>query len=154
MSRKTLVIMVTGINLSGLAERNTMYQPPEGRQYTNQEIIDRVWDFFITQGNPQSNSTEVHSQCMYAHPKVEDGGCAVGCLLSYEEAKEWDKVPKDYLYGTGIAHFYHNHYEMYSKHFTKEQYEFLNDLQNWHDYRFSVDTLKDIIQIYDLTVPE
>jgi len=50
-----------------------------------QEILDRVWNYFITQKNPQSMSTEADSTtpiCMY---RTSTGNrCAVGVLIPDE----------------------------------------------------------------------
>lgn len=52
---------------------------------TKQEILNKVWDYFITQKNPQSLNTEADStspNCMYRTPT--GNRCAVGVLIPDE----------------------------------------------------------------------
>lgn len=49
--------------------------------YTNQEIIDRIWQHFFVENNNQGYDAAKHSCCYNLT------GCAVGCLLTQEDAE-------------------------------------------------------------------
>jgi hypothetical protein len=59
---------------------------------TNQEVFDRVWDYFITKGNPPAVSDEGFGSVKLCRYRTKDGRrCAIGCLIPdelYEEGLE------------------------------------------------------------------
>lgn len=111
------------------------------KPYTNQEIIDRVRQHFITEGNPKcvySTATGV-GVCVYGRT-----GCAVGCLMTQEDSDFLDSE-NSFLPVEDMLAYYS---DIYNAYFTKEQVNFLSDLQEWHDStnknEFSVDLLNTI----------
>ena len=53
------------------------------KPYTTKEILDRVYQHFVVEGNPRC--ADDRGSCFYRKT-----GCAVGCLLTAEDAAEWD----------------------------------------------------------------
>lgn len=56
------------------------------RPYTAEEILDRIEQHFVVEGNPLSTDAE-GGWCKYAGT-----GCAVGCLVTEDDAESWDEL--------------------------------------------------------------
>lgn len=87
--------------------------------YTKQEIFDKVWDWFVVQGNPRSINEL--GQCFY---RRDDGAkCAVGILIPDEAyIPSWDTTN---VSATNLPWVIDN--------FDTETVGFLQHLQSAHD---------------------
>jgi hypothetical protein len=56
------------------------------RPYTLHQILDHVEHHFCTENNPRCVVGNNGSQCSY-----QSTGCAVGCLVTQEDAQIWDR---------------------------------------------------------------
>ena len=87
--------------------------------YSKKEIAERVWQHFFRERNPYSYNC-VTDVCLYS-----GSGCAVGCLLTQEDA---DKLDSDNV-STPISECFKD----LSNYFTADMLYFLEALQVWHD---------------------
>lgn len=93
-------------------------------KYTDkQEILNKVYKHFIVYKNPRcvKHPEMLHSACVY-----KGTGCAVGCLLDYEDRSKWD----DIFGSLGPSSIFK---EEYNKYFANNLINFLMDLQVAHD---------------------
>lgn len=108
------------------------------RPYTTQEILDRVREHFIVEGNPRCtrNPNYEGSPCIYGRT-----GCAVGCLLTEEDAKELDAIGIK-----GIEIVCIRYQDISSHYFTADQIKTLRELQRAQDSAKSLEGLKAQLQ--------
>lgn len=97
---------------------------------TNQEIFNKALQGIRSQNYQPSMEGQA---CMY---NGGDGvACAVGHCVSLDTRKAWDQMfNKPLCPGTGISSIYIHSREEYLKYFTREQLEFLTELQHAHDH--------------------
>ena len=120
---------------------------------TPQDIINKVYNHFITEGNPRSfiKRGDGNITCQYRSP--EGNKCAVGILMS-------DKVYKKDMEGKTLSGLHAFEIPKYMK---EDNYYLLSALQAWHDgpslrtthltSRKHVREFKRIAKRYDCTVP-
>ena len=108
--------------------------------YTNQEIVDRVYQHFFVEKNPRSVNLGF---CLYAR-----SGCAVGCMLTSEDAEKFD--------GCGhIALIAEHKNKLFSEYFNNKSLPLLTKLQKMHDRGdIDIDSFRKICQDFNLTVKE
>lgn len=92
------------------------------RPYTNAEILDGIEKHFMTENNPRCTRTGGTS-CIYGKT-----GCAVGCLMTAEDAATLDN--KGVIGIRGVMKIYP---DIYNAYFTNDQIEMLSMLQDAHD---------------------
>jgi hypothetical protein len=94
--------------------------------YTNElTLLKNVREQFLKADG--LNRYEAGSSCYY-RPEYNDIGCAIGCLLTEEDAEEWDA-----FCDTAIKNIYHEHYDNYAEYFSDDMIGLLADLQDHHD---------------------
>lgn len=93
-------------------------RPPQ--PYTRAEILDRVYQHFAVDGNPQCRNS---LGCVYHLT-----GCAVGCMMTMEDAK---------VVGGTVNAFKMHHPEIFSAYFSPNDRDFLRELQIAHDFHFA-----------------
>lgn len=97
------------------------------KPYTPAEILDRVYAHFITEKNPRC--ADKGGQCRY-----DKTGCAVGCLLTIEDAENLERSEVGYFYAFTFRE--PKLYAIYFGKFTGPHdliYRILCRLQNCHD---------------------
>lgn len=101
--------------------------------YSDTEILDRVYQHFVVEQNPRcTTSDNDKGHCIYGKT-----GCAVGCLLTADDALILDTL------GTMVINDVHKMYpQLYSIYFTERQLWMLRQLQMIHDRTISA-TLAD-----------
>lgn len=96
---------------------------------SKQEIFDKVWQHFITNNNPPGFNS-VEKGCCY---NTETGGCAIGCLLSKEDAQTLDNY-SDGRFPLTVAGAVDIYPEIIYKYISNQvDTSFLTDLQVAHD---------------------
>lgn len=108
--------------------------------YSEKEILDRVEQHFVTEKNHRC--TDDDGNCIYGRT-----GCAVGCLLTAEDATILDS------YGTlDVTTFKDREPSIYKTYFSDDQLSLLRNLQDTHDVAECendlVTNLKDVINGY------
>lgn len=95
------------------------------KPYTTQEIMQRVYQHFIVEGNPKcaSDPSSPYATCDYGGT-----GCAVGCLMVEDDASSLD----DLLYGS-IDAVSRKLAKTYAVYFTESELSLLYNLQEAHD---------------------
>ena len=94
----------------------------------NQEIVDYYISEFIVKGTPKC-TTEGGCSCKYSPQRESQVGCAVGMLLSLEDAIAVDKE-----LGMGSVNTLKTDMpDMYHKYFDEDQIRFLTQMQMAHD---------------------
>jgi len=93
------------------------------RPYTTAEILTAVYQHFVLDGSPRCVE-EGGMACLYAKT-----GCAVGCLLTEEDALLFD----DPFVGGAIGHVATKQPELFGAYFTEDQRPLLRALQRCHD---------------------
>jgi hypothetical protein len=112
------------------------------KPYSRQEIYDRVKQHFLVEGYPRSAEGGL---CFY-----RGTGCAVGCLMTLEDALVFDGNPYSGK-GTQIESVKKNEPDIYKKYFHNGDLGFLSALQQWHDNEYlDVDVLNEIVEEYGL----
>jgi hypothetical protein len=118
---------------------------PESRPekpYTNQEIVNRVYQHFFVERHERCHSD---GYCQYYCVSNKQDGCAVGCLLTQKDALQ---IPQGEITYPEIFDVLENVY------FDKESLPLLQDLQIWHDqYHLDPKIFDDIIRDYGLKDP-
>jgi hypothetical protein len=96
--------------------------------YTMTGILDRIEQHFVTEGNPKC--VDNNNNCIYGRT-----GCAVGCLLTQEDANLID----DKLWGCNSEIFdvRKNLPDIYNIYFRVADLHSLKRLQHTHDYHFA-----------------
>ncbi|MEO0858698.1 MAG: hypothetical protein AAFY55_17780 [Bacteroidota bacterium] len=104
-----------------------------------QEVLDRVWDHFVTRGQPLSyyqaplfNYQQEPCGCLYRHPEQDGVCCAIGLFLT-------DEMYDPGFEGDDIETVARDNYEIGAL-FERCAKPFLMDLQDWHDKLVSYDT--------------
>lgn len=125
---------------------------------TNQQIFDRIYQGFIINGAQQCKNTT--GPCLYAPQNSNQIGCAVGCLLSLEDAERLDTLSFGALefrvkQKSKVEEINELMDKVILKYFDESQFDFLIELQTWHDYinRFTKEVLLEIGKKYGLTPP-
>lgn len=97
------------------------------KPYTLEEVLDKVYQHFVVDKSPQSRSSPTGS-CVYGGT-----GCAVGCLLTAEDALKWD-IAVDVSTITNISSRLPNDYAAYfGNPSTSPLLTILQKLQDCHD---------------------
>jgi len=123
---------------------------------TPQDIINKVYNHFVTEGNPRSFIEDGNNglSCQYRSP---DGNkCAVGILIS-------DKRYRKDMEGRTLVGLLGSHRDRLPQ-YMQDNSLLLQRLQSWHDdhskrtlylnSRENVRAIKRIAKAYDCTVPE
>lgn len=114
---------------------------------TNQEIFDRNWQVFIVDKQPRAVDDD-HG-CSYSPTGNNTVGCAVGCCLSEEARKLFERK------GGSIRRIFNDESSLYHSAFQDNQIEFLAAMQSWHDLQdLDKDDLIEIARCFNLNVPE
>jgi hypothetical protein len=92
------------------------------KPYTRQEILDRIKQHFIIEKNPRCTNK---GECVYGLT-----GCAVGCLMTDEDANRWDNIYRKS--DSDITTMSEKSY-IYDFYFNKNDIAFLRELQRIHD---------------------
>lgn len=122
---------------------------------TNQEMLNRVWEVFITNDEPRS--VDARGYCEYGEPSTT--GCAVACLLTPEErvlARELELTVPMGLRASELPE--HGNFPTLAS----CDLGFANVLQRWHDttikysdtLAYRRETLAELAARKGLTVPE
>ena len=111
------------------------------KPYTNQEIVDRVYQHFFVEKHERCHDGRY---CQYTKVDEKRDGCAVGCLITNDDALLLPQADIGLGFRKLAGIYFENRSEM-----------LLADLQHWHDNdemdpgRFST-----IIEEYGLIHPE
>lgn len=111
---------------------------------TRKEIFAHVWRRFFTEESPQCRVSP-EGGCRYSdHRDVQ--GCAVGCMLTREDAKEFDSM----LSSTLIRNIYSRNPDAVGAYFEDNPatIEMLSRLQHIHDGNPSIAVRKRELQRY------
>ncbi len=103
------------------------------RPYTRDEIAQKVYQHFVLDKAPKSKKSNAFNVCLYGGT-----GCAVGCMLTTEDADLLDAHHK-----TAIADVMH--LDACQPYFQMEDLEFLEELQEAHDYNAVGETVSENI---------
>ena len=127
-------------------------QTRPSKPLTNQEIFDHIWQHFIVEGNPKSEKdfTGGKKFCIYAGT-----GCAVGCMLTLEDAEVCDGTHDELDCGNDIISIQRYRDEIYNGYFNGASINLLDELQYAHDNFFG-NFEKELIHVakkYNLKVP-
>lgn len=124
----------------------------EGNTRDNQEVFDYIYQKFVVEEVPQCMHPN-ESYCCYSPQEEGQIGCAVGCLMSPEDAENIDNSGEK-----SIASVFSDFDSIYNKYFDEDQFDFLGSLQNMHDVSNGVGhreyKLAVIAETYNLTIPE
>lgn len=118
----------------------------EGNTRDNQEVFDYLWQRFVVDEVPMC--VVEGRGCLYAPQEQDQIGCAVGCLLPPDVAKEWDTRGSSLYSGVDPS--------LTEVYFDKTQKGFLLSLQNMHDFRQVKDRegrMREVASDFNLTVP-
>lgn len=96
--------------------------------YTNKEILDRVEEHFFKENHKQCKKGD--NSCIYGKLSDEADGCAVGCLLTLEDAQRIDKQYEK----ISILRLTSALPEVYQTYFRSDQLDMLIYLQTKHDW--------------------
>ena len=110
------------------------------KPYTRQQIAEAIWNHFIVEKNPKCVDGRY---CIYGKT-----GCAVGCLLTQEDADYIDGINKTlsiFLWDDVLSAK-----ELREIYFNEEDINFLGACQNWHDNSMDSLRLKELFDSYDL----
>lgn len=102
----------------------------DGDTRNNVDILRYLYQKFIVERAPKCMSKS--GVCQYAPQTEGQIGCAVGCLLPEDVAKQWDKHNVGGL-TEGKLNNYLEVKNLYSQFFNMEQLPFLMACQSWHD---------------------
>lgn len=115
---------------------------------TNQEVLDRVWDVFVT--NKAKKCVNSYGKCSYGPPGTT--GCAIGCCLPDNLRQE--------VYDFEMAHTLSSVSTLMkaipavSCLFADCSPAFLIELQSWHDTSGTILDLKQTAERYNLKTPK
>ena len=97
-----------------------MSRPTQRKRYDSQDIVDHVYKHFFIENHTKCMTL---GQCVY-----NQTGCAVGCLLTDEDANTLEKQS----IGT-VDTAWDRNYQMFHEYFSVGDYPLLYDLQSAHD---------------------
>lgn len=113
-----------------------MERPKTRRKYDTFNIAQSVYQHFIIDKSPKCESID-NGPCIY-----NGTGCAVGCMLTEEDANLLENNG-----GGTLGDVWDRHPEILSQYFSVSDYTFLKELQDAHDDNPKEDIVEGITKV-------